>query len=465
MYVLFETTPRPHQFLSIQHMMSPEPIESRREDSKRRHYDFECRTIAGTHEDEDSAGLLCGDFTIESLIETIETVDEHVPHPPSGPHVDTVFSRAKWNRVILPDPLSLSDYFPVGQHGGMSRQLAIFSPVMRYLAKSEDLNSLCTLRLVSRQFYFMATYSLQTYSFKALSDPSEFDVVSIPQQSVNIRPPALPNAPFVRAECAYAKDTSLQLIEADTFSHSAVSTFRIMDQVIVKGGSAIQSVRGALERGDVIEHTTAYIFDPLYVDFSECPGPGNAAGEERPLQALPRRLAAYLAFKKFLDPLKIICDLAQTGHVPSLVPQPRVFRLFFPERELASERAAAVVVWEPYPSTSLSDVSKSFSPDDISHLTKAVATLYVQLLAYGGYFPDFLSCIGITQDGNVVLQSMGRFGLWDESNRYDIKSELSVLLEYVAEELRQLDWSDFSLEQPFMTAEELELITVAQLPL
>lgn len=76
-------------------------------------------------------------------------------------------------------------------------------------------------------------------------------------------------------------------------------------------------------------------------------------------------------------------------------------------------------------------------------LDKSVAILYIQVLAQGAYFPDLLSCVGVTRDRDIILQCTGEFDIWDDSNRYDPKTGSLLFREYVAKKLREHDWTEF----------------------
>jgi hypothetical protein len=411
-----------------------------------------CWSIALSHED-------CDHKTKheENLLQDLDSTflkQNAFQHPPSEPFVDTVFSRAKSNRVILPDPLTVSKYYHVGKRGLPSRQLSVFTPIINHLAKSEDTTSLCSLRLVSMQFYYMATYALHTYNRVSLSNPDEYDTISIPTKLFNLIPPLLPNAPYPRPDCIYSPGHVLELLPENPEEEPA--TFVITEQIAVGGGQKSQVLEGIFQDGKYAprETTMAHIFDPMYVEFLEEIFPGSAKGEVKPHRCIPRRVISWIAFSRLASPLRTLSEMPIKGHRP-LVPRPRLYRLFFPARELASERGVAVVIWAPKRSTPLRLVSQHYSIDELPGIATAVADVYLQLLAEGAYYPDFLKCVGIDENRNVVLSSPGSMDMWDVSSRFDLHTQFREFQEYAYKKLKRLKWEEYSLVMPIMSPNEV----------
>jgi hypothetical protein len=192
----------------------------------------------------------------------------------------------------------------------------------------------------------------------------------------------------------------------------------------------------------------------MYVEFLEEIFPGSARGEVKPYRCIPRRVISWIAFSRLASPLRTLSEMPIKGH-PPLVPPPRLYRLFFPARELASERGVAVVIWAPKRSTPLRLVSQHYSIDELPGIATAVADVYLQLLAEGAYYPDFLKCVGIDENRNVVLSSPGSMDMWDVSSRFDLHTQFREFQEYAYKKLKRLKWEEYSLVMPIMSPNEV----------
>jgi hypothetical protein len=100
-------------------------------------------------------------------------------------------------------------------------------------------------------------------------------------------------------------------------------------------------------------------FDPVYLDIEKN---DYYIGGEDDLErlnfvAFGRRISAYIKFANTIQPFLL---LSQLGIADDLIPtKPMSFRPVFPEREIAGERAAAVLLYPTGKLASFKDISSA----------------------------------------------------------------------------------------------------------
>jgi hypothetical protein len=138
-----------------------------------------------------------------------------------------------------------------------------------------------------------------------------------------------------------------------------ISKFTISECVGVGKQRDPQIVRGTMIHCDgSTEEMTAYFYDPAYLNSYSHPFE-LPTDEERsqlepeeivpPLRGIPRRTLAFGSFGRKAYHLRDVAELQIPGTAQplGLIDPPAFYRAFFPCRELASERAVAVLTWDP----------------------------------------------------------------------------------------------------------------------
>jgi hypothetical protein len=189
----------------------------------------------------------------------------------------------------------------------------------------------------------------------------------------------------------------------------------------VQNGKNFQYLRGRItginhtdeaKSKDVINLTSllnqrfdARVYDPCYIDLEDQANATATTFAEKyrwPNMVIsqPRRESSFWHFANDFNPIKILSTAFIPSQLQPLYPPGILCGLFFPERELADERAASIILMQPLITTSLKQVEES-------HRSEATIKKRVEVHRYfmenGLWTGELEDRIGVEKDGTVRI--------------------------------------------------------------
>jgi hypothetical protein len=348
--------------------------------------------------------------------------------PPSqlkGRKPDCTFNVARRAGYLMPDPLTQDQFFGCSREGRYIRQVEIWGPVCNLLSRKGEIATLLSLRLVSRQFCMMASFSIRQAGISIIP-PDEQDQTSYLDDCRYITPPLMPQTPNKRASVEYSVGKVLELVPRGS-SGWTVLKVKIHQQRDVGPRRDCQIVAGQIIEitdwvGEITEGeherlkkligrpVEIRLYDPTYLRLDVQGFSEKSVTDTELAESIPRREAAFWNYMGDKRPLELLGEWTITSQKSPLV-KPAVFcRYFAPEREIAGERGVAAIIWEPSQGVPLRDYAKL---QNVEHSTDAVISSCIsvvrEVLQSGGSFWDLVASGVVELDGSIHVNHWDTF--------------------------------------------------------